>query len=65
MTVKDIVKKYRISRQTVYNIIFDVEVKYGVKPKKQGRSLDLTPEYMEFFEKELERRGIYERRRAG
>lgn len=61
LTVKEIAKKFKVSLQTVYNAITDIEIKKGIRPRKQGRRLIIDDEYYQIIKRELERKGYYEK----
>ena len=57
MSFRDLAKDYRIRPNYLYHIMYELEARRVIAPKRSGKYLQLTPLEIEALEKELQRRG--------
>lgn len=60
MSFRDLAKGYRVRPNYLYQVLYELEARRVIEPKRAGKYLQLTPLEIEALEKELQRRG-YER----
>lgn len=57
MSMRQLAREYQVTPNHVYQVLYDLEAKRIIEPKRSGKYLQLTPLEIEALEKELQRRG--------
>jgi hypothetical protein len=59
LSFRDLAKGYRVRPNYVYQILYELEARHVIAPKRTGKYLQLTPLEIEALENELQRRGYH------
>ena len=57
MSIRELARDYRIRPNHVYQVLYELESRRQIAPKRSGKYLQLTASELEAIEKELQRRG--------
>lgn len=57
MTVMQLAKKFKVDRAVVYDVIYNLEIRYGIDFSRTGRTYLLEGNRLELVLKELKKRG--------
>lgn len=57
MSIRELAKGYSVRPNYVYQIMYELEARREIAPKRTGKYLQLTASELQAIEKELQRRG--------
>ena len=57
VSIRELARDYRMRPNHVYHVLYELEARREITPKRSGKYLQLTPLEIEALEKELQRRG--------
>lgn len=58
MSMRQLAREYQVTPNHVYQVLYDLEAKRVIEPKRSGKFLRLTSLEISAIEKELQRRGF-------
>jgi DNA-binding transcriptional regulator YhcF (GntR family) len=57
LSIRELARDYRMRPNHVYHVLYELEARREIAPKRAGKYLQLTASELQTIEKELQRRG--------